>query len=65
MWAAPAQYYAPDFVSINGQNCSVQLNIPLQNILPPPASSPLAAETEASTVRSRINTLEAGWPGRC
>lgn len=59
--AACAQYYAPDSVTINGQACSVQLNIPLQNLLPTgngtasgsqSGSQTLDAEVEASTARS-------------
>lgn len=54
--ACCSQYYAPDSITINGQACSVQLNIPLSNLLPnmttAGSSQDFGATVEQATVRA-------------
>ncbi len=59
--SACVQNLAPNSVSINGQLCSVQLNITLSNNVPPTTDAPPEdAAVEQSTVRSNpLTTLSS------
>lgn len=56
------QNLAPTSVSINGQLCSVQLNITLSNNVPPTTDAPPSdAAVEQATVRTATPIILSAW----